>query len=174
MSVGISKSPSTLYRRDEVALQSTCIKYANFESIKIRSCHNAGYLCCSENLKLTAQSLRLGRGLGIAALKYTKPGKAPGPDGIHSEFLIHAGNKIVIWLTKFINKLSWLELIPNMWRRASVVAALKPHRLKTHTKLSTHFTALYFIQATGTYSSKRNTPYCVPMSTQWTSWRPSR
>jgi len=60
------------------------------------------------------------------ALEHTKPGKAPGPDGIHNEFLIHAGKKIIIWLTNFINKLFCLEVMPRMWRRASIIAILKP------------------------------------------------
>ena len=47
----IQKSPSTRYRRDEVALRTTCIKNVKFKIIKIRTaCQYADYLHYSENL----------------------------------------------------------------------------------------------------------------------------
>jgi len=56
-------------RRDKVALRTTCIKRAKSKSIKIRTgCQYVGYFCYSDNLNWTAQNLRLGRGLDIAAI----------------------------------------------------------------------------------------------------------
>ena len=60
------------------------------------------------------------------ALKKLKTGKAPGPDGIHNEFLMHSGKKLLIWLTDFINVAFATRTIPKMWRRARVIAILKP------------------------------------------------
>ena len=39
----------------------------------------------------------------VEALKSMKEGKAPGPDDIHSEFLLHAGNAATRWLCQFIS-----------------------------------------------------------------------
>ena len=61
-----------------------------------------------------------------AACRYLKSYKAPGPDGIHNEFLLNMGPKILAWLTNFFNVCLNSGHIPNMWRRSSVVAALKP------------------------------------------------
>ena len=56
-------------RRDKMAPKTTCIKNVKFKIKKIRtSCQYAGYFYYSENLTWTAQNLRQGRGLDIAAL----------------------------------------------------------------------------------------------------------
>ena len=60
------------------------------------------------------------------ALKTLKSGKAPGPDGIHNEFLAHPGNKLKNWLLQFLNLSFSTHSIPKIWRRAKVVAILKP------------------------------------------------
>jgi len=95
--------------------------------------------------------------------------------GPFNSFSLSSPNS-VLWLTNFINKLFCLKLIPRMWRRASIVAILKPGKDsgQTSTKLSTHFTAVYLIQATETHSSEQNISYCRPLSTQAASWFPSR
>jgi len=63
------KSLSTQYRRDKVALRTTCIKTVRFKIIKTSTgCQYVGYLYYSENLKWAAQNLRLGRGLDMAGL----------------------------------------------------------------------------------------------------------
>ena len=38
-----------------------------------------------------------------AALHHLKPGKAPGPDSICSELLIHAGSGLKFWLPGFLS-----------------------------------------------------------------------
>ena len=60
------------------------------------------------------------------ALKTLKSGKAPGPGGIHNEFLAHPGNKLKNWLLQFLNLSFSTHSIPKIWRRAKVVAILKP------------------------------------------------
>ena len=55
-----------------------------------------------------------------AAIKFLKQGKAPGPDGIHNEFLMHCGDNMVGWLTKLLNLCYSSTQIPKMWRRASI------------------------------------------------------
>ena len=61
-----------------------------------------------------------------AACRHLKPYKAPGPDGIHNEFLTNLGPNLFAWLTNFFNTCFNSGHIPNMWRRSSVVATLKP------------------------------------------------
>ena len=60
------------------------------------------------------------------ALNSLKSGKAPGPDGIHNEFLVHSGKKLKNWLLDFLNLSFSTKIIPKMWRRVKVVAILKP------------------------------------------------
>ena len=56
------------------------------------------------------------------ALKHLRHGKAPGPDNIHAEFLIHAGDHAKEWLRKFFNKCLQMCKLPRIWRRATVIA----------------------------------------------------
>ena len=67
----------------------------------------------------------------LAAIKIIKQGKAPGPDGIHNEFLLHCGDNMTHWLTKLLNTCYHHTRIPKMWRRASVVSILKPGKPDT-------------------------------------------
>ena len=59
-----------------------------------------------------------------AALQHLKPGKAPGPDSICSKLILHAGAALSPgYVTSFLfGRLK----IPKIWRRAIVVAILKP------------------------------------------------
>ena len=61
-----------------------------------------------------------------AALQYLKPGKAPGPDSICSELLLHAGAALKSWLRDFISSCFRRLKILKIWRRALVVAIPKP------------------------------------------------
>ena len=69
-----------------------------------------------------------------AAIKLLKQGKAPGPDGIHNEFLMHCGDSMVGWLTELLNLCYSSTQIPKMWRRASVISLLKPGKPDTSPK----------------------------------------
>ena len=68
------------------------------------------------------------------ALKHLRHGKAPGPDNIHAEFLIHAGVRAKEWLRKFFNKCLQTCKLPRIWRRATVIAILKPNKPKDDPK----------------------------------------
>ena len=60
------------------------------------------------------------------ALRTLKPGKAPGPDSIHPEFLIHLGTECHNWLRMFMTNCRQRTKIPKIWRRAKIIAILKP------------------------------------------------
>ena len=66
----------------------------------------------------------------LSAIKLVKQGKAPGPHGIHNEYLANSGNNMVKWLTKLFN-ICYNTRIPKMWRCASVVSLLKPGKQET-------------------------------------------
>ena len=68
------------------------------------------------------------------ALKHLRHDKAPGQDSIHAEFLIHAGDHANEWLRKLFNKCLLTCKLPSIWRRANVVAMLKPNKPKDEPK----------------------------------------
>ena len=61
-----------------------------------------------------------------AALQHLKPGKAPGPDSICPELILHAGAALKSWLRDFLSSCLCRLKIPKIWRRALVVAIPKP------------------------------------------------
>ena len=61
-----------------------------------------------------------------AALQHLKPGKAPGPDFLCSELILHAGAALKSWLRDFLSSCLRQLKIPKIWRRALVVAIPKP------------------------------------------------
>ena len=61
-------------------------------------------------------------------LHHLKPGKAPGPDSICPELLIHAGPGLKSWLRGFLSSCSHQLKIPKIWRRTLVVAIPKPSK----------------------------------------------
>ena len=61
-----------------------------------------------------------------AALQHLKPGKAPGPDSICPELILHAGAALKSWLRDFISSCLRRLKIPKIWRRALVIAIPKP------------------------------------------------
>ena len=63
-----------------------------------------------------------------AAIHHLKPGKAPGPDSICSELVIHAGPGLKFWLRGFLSSCLLQLKIPKVWRRALVVAIHKPSK----------------------------------------------
>ena len=63
-----------------------------------------------------------------AAVKHLKPGKAPGPDSILPELIIHAGAALKSWLRGFLSSCLRHLKIPKVWRRALVVAIPKPKK----------------------------------------------
>ena len=63
-----------------------------------------------------------------AALQHLKPGKAPGPDSIFPELILHAGAALKSWLCDFLSSCLHQLKIPKIWRRALVVTIPKPEK----------------------------------------------
>ena len=61
-----------------------------------------------------------------AALQHLKPGKAPGPDSICPELIIHARATLKSWLRDFLSSCLRRLEIPKIWRRALVVVFPRP------------------------------------------------
>ena len=64
-----------------------------------------------------------------AALQHLKPGKAPGPDSIFPELMLHARAALKSWLRDFLSSCLRRLKIPEIWRGALVVAIPKPTKL---------------------------------------------
>ena len=62
------------------------------------------------------------------AIKQLKSGKAQGPDNISPEFLMHRGSKCLNWMREFYSLCLRYVTVPKIWRRATVVAILKPNK----------------------------------------------
>ena len=62
----------------------------------------------------------------IAAFQHLKPGKAPGPDSICPELILHARAALKSWLRDFLSSCLHRFKISKIWRRALVVAIPKP------------------------------------------------
>ena len=60
-----------------------------------------------------------------AALQHLKPGKAPGPDSIFPELILHAGAALKSWLRDFLPSCLRRLKILKIWRRAFVFAIPK-------------------------------------------------
>ena len=69
-----------------------------------------------------------------AALQHLKPGKAPGPDSICPELILHAGAALKSWLRDFLTSCLRRLKIPKIWRRALVIAIPKPAKPVGHPK----------------------------------------
>ncbi|KAJ4943137.1 hypothetical protein JOQ06_005642 [Pogonophryne albipinna] len=57
-----------------------------------------------------------------------KPGKSPGRDNIHPEFVIHQSTTTTGWLCAFYTSCYQRLKLPKTWRRASVIALPKPNK----------------------------------------------
>ena len=60
------------------------------------------------------------------AISLFKDGKAPGLDNIHHEMIKCFGPTTRLWLLDMFNDCLKQQQIPNVWRKAKVVAPLKP------------------------------------------------
>ena len=82
-----------------------------------------------------------------AVLQHLKPGKAPGPDSICPELILHAGAALKSWLRDFLSSCLRRLKISKIWRRALVVAIPKPSKLLGNPKkLPTNISALCPLQ----------------------------
>ena len=64
----------------------------------------------------------------ISALNLLKPGKAPSPESICSEFILYGGKTLKSWLREFLSSCLHHLKIPEIWTRADVVAKPKPNK----------------------------------------------
>ena len=64
----------------------------------------------------------------VAALKHLKLGKVPGPDSICMKLITHAGAALKSWLCSFLSSCLHHLKIPDVWRRALVVAIPEPSK----------------------------------------------
>ena len=69
-----------------------------------------------------------------AALQHLKPCKAPGPNSICSELILHPGAALKSWLRDFISSCLRRLKIFKIWRRALVIAIPKPAKSVGHPK----------------------------------------
>ena len=69
-----------------------------------------------------------------SALTFMKTGKACGLDGITTEEILHFGTKSKAWILQLFNKCANENCIPKEWRKARVVALLKPGKDPTQRK----------------------------------------
>jgi len=63
-----------------------------------------------------------------AALRRLKPGISPGLDSIFTEFILYAGSALKSWFCDFLTSCMRQLKIPNIWRRALVVAIPTPEK----------------------------------------------
>ena len=69
-----------------------------------------------------------------ATLNTMKSGKAPGPDDIHPEFIMHLHDSATNWLRLFLSACLTFQAIPKIWRKAKVIGILKPKNLLNNSK----------------------------------------
>ena len=85
-----------------------------------------------------------------AAFQHLKPGKAPGPDSICSELILHAGTALKSWLRDFLSSCLRRLKISKIWRRALVDRDLQTRKPRGGPKeLSTDISALCPLQDPG-------------------------
>ncbi|KAK3890529.1 hypothetical protein Pcinc_005503 [Petrolisthes cinctipes] len=83
---------------------------------------------CSEDFELfTLEDLN-------TAITHLKHGKASGEDGITAEMITHFGERAKAWLLSMLNNCVSSFKTPKIWRRARVVALLKPGKDPTSPK----------------------------------------
>ena len=63
-----------------------------------------------------------------SAVKALKSGKAPGPDKLHPEFFLNMHPNCLAWLASLFSTCLKEKAIPKLWRKAKVVAILKPNK----------------------------------------------
>ena len=64
----------------------------------------------------------------VAAMKTLKPGKSPGPDNIHPEFILHLDDSCLKWLTKLFSTCMEHKKMPKSWKMVKIIAVLKPNK----------------------------------------------
>ncbi|KAJ4944262.1 hypothetical protein JOQ06_012807 [Pogonophryne albipinna] len=62
------------------------------------------------------------------AISKLKPGKSPGHNNIHPEFVTHQSTTTSGWLCAFFSSCYRRSKLPKIWRRASIIALPKPNK----------------------------------------------
>ena len=62
------------------------------------------------------------------AIKQLKNNNSKGPDGINIRHLKHLGPRALDILTKLFNMSLNSNIIPQIWKKAKIIAILKPHK----------------------------------------------
>ena len=70
----------------------------------------------------------------MEALKSMKAGKAPEPDDIHPEFLLHAGDAATKWLCQYMSTSLERCKISKIWSKATVITLPIPNQPKDDPK----------------------------------------
>ena len=76
------------------------------------------------SLKLFCYIMRMLNHL-YAALQHLKPGKAPEPNSICPQLILHAGDALKSWLRDFLSSCLRRLKIPTIWKKAFVVVIPK-------------------------------------------------
>ena len=63
-----------------------------------------------------------------SALQQLKVSKAPGPDNICLELILHASDKLKAWFCSFLSSCLCHLCVPKIWWRAIVIAIPKPNK----------------------------------------------
>ena len=63
-----------------------------------------------------------------AAISHLKNGKAQCPDHIAPEFISNCGTLMLNWLREFFSQCMCSLRLPKVWRRADIIAVLKPNK----------------------------------------------
>ena len=69
-----------------------------------------------------------------AAIKTLKPGKAIGPDLISTEQINNFGLNTKMWVLKLFNHCATTYQLPKIWKKAHVIALLKPGKVSSDPK----------------------------------------
>ena len=64
----------------------------------------------------------------LAAVSHLKSGQAQGPEHIAPEFIINCGTLMLNWLSELFSQCMHSLRLPNVWRRADIIAVLKPNK----------------------------------------------
>lgn len=62
------------------------------------------------------------------AISNVECGKAPGSDNLFPDYIKHFGMNARKWITKFFNNIKLSGKIPRSWKKARVIAVLKPNK----------------------------------------------
>ncbi|XP_015120528.1 uncharacterized protein LOC107043507 [Diachasma alloeum] len=104
-------------RRNKIKIHTRAIrdKIANVKNSAVLE-HNVTHTDLDQNIELAEVKL---------AIKYSKPGKAPGPYGITNEFLKNLTESHIVFLTSILNQAWNTGVVPEEWSGAAISMLFK-------------------------------------------------